>query len=105
MHQPAPAVFQALVDPTRRRILELLAGREHRVQELVGHFDVSFAAISVHLRTLREARLVARRREGRNQMYRLRPERLKQVHDWTAIYRKGWRGRFQRLHSLVEEEA
>lgn len=80
----------------------MLNVRERRVQELVDTFDISFGAVSQHLRVLREAGLVARRKEGRNRIYRLNARPLKRVHDWTAVYQKAWRGRFQRLRSRLE---
>jgi DNA-binding transcriptional ArsR family regulator len=101
--EPRQEVFDALVDPNRRRILQLLTAGERPVQELVDHFDLSFSAISQHLRVLREAGLVARRREGKSRLYALRPEPLRDLRDWTEIYERAWRGRLARLRSLVEE--
>lgn len=102
MTAPSADVFHAIADPSRRRILELLNVRERRVQELVDTFDISFGAVSQHLKVLRDAGLVARRKEGRNRIYRLNAAPLKDVHDWTAVYQKAWRGRFQRLRSHLE---
>lgn len=95
-------VFHAIADPNRRRILDLLRAGDRPVQELVHEVDISFGAVSQHLRTLREAGLVSRRKEGRQRIYRLRPEALKQVHDWTAVYARAWRGRFDRLRARLE---
>jgi DNA-binding transcriptional ArsR family regulator len=102
--EPRQEVFQAVVDPNRRQILQLLLSGERPVQDLVDHFDLSFSAISQHLRVLRKAGLVARRRDGRSQLYRVRPEPLKDLHDWTEVYQQAWRGRLDRLRSLVEED-
>jgi DNA-binding transcriptional ArsR family regulator len=99
-----PNVFQAIADPNRRRILELLRENERSVQELVSSFDITFGAISQHLKILREARLVTRRKEGRKRIYRLRAEPLKQVHDWTAVYEAAWRGRFRKLRKHLEKD-
>lgn len=96
---PEPDVFHAIADPTRRRILELLSEREQPVCDLVGAFDVTFGAVSQHLKILRDAGLVSRRKEGRQRVYRLEGEPLKRVHDWTAIYEKAWRGRFDELRT------
>ena len=104
MLEPRQEVFAAVVDPNRRRLLQLLMAGERPVQELVGHFDLSFSAVSQHLRVLREAGLVARRRDGKSQLYALRPEPLKDLHDWTAIYQKAWRGRLARLRALVDDD-
>jgi DNA-binding transcriptional ArsR family regulator len=97
-------VFQAIADPNRRRILELLREDEHSVQDLVSAFDVTFGAISQHLKILREAHLVTRRKEGRKRIYRLRAQPLKEVHDWTAVYEAAWRGRFHKLRKRVEND-
>ncbi|HKC13302.1 MAG TPA: metalloregulator ArsR/SmtB family transcription factor, partial [Vicinamibacteria bacterium] len=86
MLEPRQDVFDAVVDPNRRRILHFLTAGEHPVQELVDRFDLSFSAISQHLKVLRRAGLVGRRRRGRSQLYSLRPEPLKDLHDWTEIY-------------------
>lgn len=98
----APNVFYAIAEPNRRRILDLLNERERPVQELVSEVDISFAAVSQHLRTLREAGLVSRRKDGRRRIYSLRPEGLKQVHDWTAVYDEAWRGRLRKLRAHLE---
>ena len=68
--------FRALADPTRRAVLEYLAGRPHGVNELCEHFDVSRPAISKHLRVLRDARVVRERRSGRHRIYELNPAGL-----------------------------
>jgi len=102
MLEPRQEVFDAVADPNRRRILQILAEGERPVQDLVHHFDLSFSAISQHLKVLREAGLVGRRQAGRNRLYSLRPEPLKDLHDWTEIYDRAWRERLNRLRSLIE---
>jgi len=102
--EPRQEVFHAVVDPNRRRILQLLTAGARPVQDLVDHFDLSFSAISQHLKVLREAGLVARRREGKSRVYSLSPEPLKDLHDWTEIYQTAWRKRLARLRSLVKED-
>lgn len=97
-------VFQAIADPNRRKILQLLKKGERPVQELVGSFDVTFGAVSQHLKLLRQAGLVARRREGRKRVYRLNAYPLKQVHDWTAVYEEAWHGRFKKLRARLERD-
>jgi DNA-binding transcriptional ArsR family regulator len=74
--------FRAIADPTRRAVLEYLAGRPHGVNELVEHFDVTRPAISKHLRILREARVVRERRQGRNRIYELNPEGLSALREY-----------------------
>jgi DNA-binding transcriptional ArsR family regulator len=102
--EPRQEVFHAVVDPNRRRILHFLTAGERPVQDLVDRFDLSFSAISQHLKVLRMAGLVARRRQGRSQLYSLRPEPLKDLHDWTEIYQNAWRQHLGRLRSLLEED-
>ena len=92
-----PDVFHAIAEPKRRHILDLLLEGERPVQALVAEFDVSFAAISQHLRVLREAGLVARRIDGRKHVYSAEPEALDTVLEWTARYRPLWRKRLGRL--------
>jgi DNA-binding transcriptional ArsR family regulator len=102
--EPRQEVFHAVVDPNRRRILHLLQAGERPVQALVDRFDISFSAISQHLKILRRAGLVARRRQGKSQLYSLRPEPLRDLHEWTAIYESAWRDHLGRLRSLLEED-
>ena len=75
------AVFHAISDPTRRRILDLVAEGERPVGELVAAFRISQPAVSQHLKVLREAGLVAERRDGRQRRYRITPEPLREVAD------------------------
>jgi DNA-binding transcriptional ArsR family regulator len=100
---PVTDVYHAIADPRRRAILELLGDTERPVQAIVDRFDVSFAAISQHLKVLREAGLVVRRRDGRSQRYRATPSALKEVHDWTAQYQVFWRTRLNRLRTHLDE--
>jgi DNA-binding transcriptional ArsR family regulator len=77
--------YSALAEPTRRRILELLHGRERSVSELVERFTLTQPAVSKHLLVLREAGLVAVRRDGRRRVYALRPEGLEQIRAWLEL--------------------
>jgi DNA-binding transcriptional ArsR family regulator len=97
-------VFHAIADANRRKLLDLLADGDLPAQELARRFDISFAAVSQHLKVLHEAGLVKRRAEGRQRIYSLAPTRLREVDDWTARYRRFWRGRLRRLRSLLDEE-
>jgi DNA-binding transcriptional ArsR family regulator len=80
--------LEMLVDPTRRRILELLFQRERSVGELVARFTLTQPAISRHLGALRAAGLVTVRRDGRRRVYRLRAEPLAELLDWLEPYRQ-----------------
>ena len=95
-------VFRAIADPSRRRLLDLLREREMPAQELASHFDMSFPAVSQHLSVLLEARLVTRRSDGRQRVYRARPRGLRGVHEWTAKYRRFWSGRLRQLDEYLD---
>jgi DNA-binding transcriptional ArsR family regulator len=96
------AVFAAIADPGRRRLLDLLAAGDAAAQELADHFEVSFAAVSQHLKVLLDAGLVTRRALGRNRIYSLSPERLRVVDEWTARYRRFWQSRLRRLGEYLD---
>ncbi|HKV55895.1 MAG TPA: metalloregulator ArsR/SmtB family transcription factor [Candidatus Binataceae bacterium] len=97
-------VFHAIADPNRRRLLDLLAAGASPAQELAGRFDISFAAVSQHLRVLLEAGLVTRRAAGRQRIYTLAPARLRAVDQWTANYRRFWQSRLTRLGEYLDSE-
>ena len=98
-------VYQAIADPNRRKLLDLLTDKEHSVQELMPHFDVTLGAISQHLKVLLESRLVVRRKEGRFRFYRAQPRHLEEVHDWTRRYEKFWESRLDRLGDYLDEHS
>lgn len=97
------AVFDALADPTRRAILDMLAGEERTSGEVADRFDVSRPAISRHLRVLLDAGLVERRTEAQWRIYRLNPEALREADRWMAKYRTFWAARMHELKRFVEE--
>jgi DNA-binding transcriptional ArsR family regulator len=92
----------ALGDPTRRRLVALLAQGEAAAGELAGRFPVSRPAISRHLRVLREAGLVTCREQGRRRLYALDPRPLRELDEWLEPYRDLWA---QRLDALDTEIA
>ena len=96
-------LFHAIADPNRRRLLDLLAEGDSPAQDLAARFEISFAAISQHLKVLREAGLVTSRAEGRQRIYRLTPERLRVVEEWTTRYRRFWQGRLKHLRVYLDE--
>jgi DNA-binding transcriptional ArsR family regulator len=100
----ASDVFQAIADPTRRRILDLLSGGEQPVAELAGEFPVTLSAISQHMRVLREAGLVAVRRVGRERLYRLNAEALRDVAAWVGHYERFWGEKLAALGEQLEED-
>ena len=86
-------VLTALADPTRRRIVEMLAQRELSAGEIAGRFEVSAPAISQHLKVLRDAQLVRVRAEAQRRIYELDPAGLSELHAWLGTIRQSWRGR------------
>jgi DNA-binding transcriptional ArsR family regulator len=96
-------IFRALGDPTRRAVYERLIAREETVSALTARFRVSQPAISQHLKALREAGLVAVRREGREAHYSAGPAGLKPLFDWIAHYEKFWRSRGEKLEAALKE--
>jgi DNA-binding transcriptional ArsR family regulator len=97
-------VYQAIADPTRRRILDLLAEAERPVTDLAAPFAISRPAVSQHLRVLREAGLVAEHRAGRQRLYHLQPAPLQDVDGWLSSYRRFWRARLQALAEYLDVE-
>ena len=97
-------VFRALADPTRRAILSLLRQGSQPVGSIAHDFPISRPAISKHLRILREAELVSEIKVGRNRLYELNAEPLKNVDDWLAHYRHMWQHQLRNLKRFVEEK-
>ncbi len=95
--------FNAVAEPRRRQILDVLAGGERRVNDLVTLVDLPQPQVSKHLRVLREVGLVDVRSEGRERIYRLDASSLKPIHDWVKDYERMWSDRFDALEQVVEE--
>ncbi|MGC9665248.1 ArsR/SmtB family transcription factor [Planosporangium sp. 12N6] len=95
--------FNAVAEPRRRQILDLLSGRELAVNDLVTLLGLAQPLVSKHLRVLREVGLVDVRDEGRNRMYRLNPEPLRPIHDWVTKYERLWSERFDRMDAVLAE--
>ena len=91
------AAFAALADPTRRAIVEQLAGGEATVLELAAPFQISLPAISRHLKVLERAGLISRGRDAQKRPCRLEPDALVHVAAWTEHTRAAWEARFDRL--------
>src|SRR2546427_4733054 len=96
-------IFQALADPSRRAIFECLTRGEAAVKDLTARFVISQPAVSQHLATLRGARLVSERRDGRLVYYRVEPNGLRPLIDWIAHYQALWLERLDRLQALLKE--
>ncbi len=95
--------LEALADPTRRQIVELLAERERSAGEIAAHFSVSRPAVSQHLRVLRERGLVRAREEAQRRLYSLDPGPLAELDAWLARYRSFWAGRLDALDTELRQ--
>lgn len=91
------AVLEVIAEPTRRRILDAVRGRERSVNELVQQVGMHQPGVSRHLKVLRDAGLVEVRRDAQRRLYRLRPEPLKELDAWLEPYRAEWAGRLDSL--------
>jgi DNA-binding transcriptional ArsR family regulator len=97
-------VFNAIAEPRRRAILDLLRVGERSVSDLVTALRMEQPAVSKHLRVLKEVGLVIARRVGRRRLYRLDAEELKTVHDWTRAYERFWAGQLDRVKASAERK-
>ncbi|GAA4258052.1 ArsR/SmtB family transcription factor [Dactylosporangium darangshiense] len=95
--------FNAVAEPRRREILDLLAGGERAVNDLVRVLGLTQPQVSKHLRVLREVDLVRVRDDGRERIYRLNAAPLKGIHDWLAGYERMWNARFDLMDAVIEE--
>jgi DNA-binding transcriptional ArsR family regulator len=95
--------FNAVAEPRRRQILDILASGELPVNDLVTLLGVAQPQVSKHLKVLKEVGLVDVRDSGRERLYRINGRPLKPIHDWVSNYRAAWEERFQALDSLLEE--
>ncbi len=103
-HKRRVAVFRAIADPTRRRILGLLRGRSYAVGEIASHFHSSRPAISKHLRLLRQVGLVTVKNEGTARICHLNAAPLRVVDNWLRDYQALWNESLHSLKRYVEEE-
>ena len=96
--------FGSLADPTRRDMLRRVTERELSVGELAASYQLTFAAVSKHLKILERARLVVKRRQGKQQLVTAAPEALKDVTDYLRQYQVLWEKRFDALDRLLAQE-
>jgi DNA-binding transcriptional ArsR family regulator len=97
-------VFQALADPTRRRIVEALRFGERQVNDIVAQAGIHQSGVSRHLRILREAGFVSTRPDGQRRIYSLRPEPFRELDKWLAQYRELWGARLDRFGDALEKK-
>lgn len=95
--------FNAVAEPRRREILDLLAAGERPVNDLVELTGLGQPQVSKHLRVLREVGVVEAREEGRKRLYRVNGEALRPIFDWVSRYQRFWEERFERLDDVLEE--
>ncbi len=96
-------VFQAIADPTRRAILDLLAAQPLTLNGVAEHFEISRPAIAKHIRILSECGLVAIRKRGRERYCEVQLDKLNEVSTWVEQYRATWEQRFDRLGETLDE--
>ena len=96
------SALEALSDPTRRQIVELLADGERNAGEIAGHFATSRPAVSRHLRVLREHGLVQARQDGQQRVYSLDPAPLAELDEWLTRYRSFWTNRLDALDTQIK---
>ena len=94
--------FNAVAEPRRRQILDVLAGGERPVNDLVEAVGLAQPQVSKHLRVLREVGAVAVREDGRRRLYRVNGEALRPIHDWVQAYEQLWSDRFDRLDAVLD---
>jgi DNA-binding transcriptional ArsR family regulator len=95
--------FNAVAEPRRRELLDVLATGERSVGEIVRALGLAQPQVSKHLRVLREVGAVEVREQGRQRVYRLNGQALRPIHDWVKNYEDLWSERFEQLDSVLEE--
>jgi len=94
--------FNAVAEPKRRKILEVLGPAERSVSELVELLGWPQPMVSKHLGVLKKVGLVRERREGRQRLYRVEMEKLKPIHDWVTPFEQYWTERYERLDEVLQ---
>jgi DNA-binding transcriptional ArsR family regulator len=97
-------VFEALADPTRRRIMEALRAGEQPVGDVVERAGIHQSGVSRHLRILHESGFVQVRPDGQRRLYSLRPEPFAELERWLAQYRRLWDARLDRFGAALEKK-
>lgn len=97
-------VFQAIADPTRREIIDLLAGQSLPVNDVADRFEISRPAISKHIKILNECGLVIIQKKGRQRYCRADVRKLKKVSDWANRYQKFWSQKLDALEAALAED-
>ena len=95
--------FNAVAEPKRRKVLEVIGTDELSVNEIVERLGWNQPVVSKHLGVLKQVGLVSERRVGRQRMYRVNAEQLKPIYDWVSSFERYWSDRFERLDEVLEE--
>ena len=98
-------VFQAIADPTRRKLLELLAEGQLSIASLSSHFTMSRTAVTKHLGILELVGLVSSQKVGREKLYRLEAKPLQTLKQWLEFYEQFWDDKLEKLKMIAEEDA
>ncbi len=101
---PLDTIFGSLADPTRRDILSRLQDGQLNISEVAEPYDMSLAAVSKHLKILEKAKLIMKRRQGKQQIVTLEPRAMMQATNYLKQYEQLWNERFDRLEQLLNEE-
>ena len=96
--------FNAIAEPRRRHILELIAGEERSVGEISDALGLAQPSVTKHLQVLRDVSLVTVRRDGRRTLFRTNADTLRTIHDWCAMFSRHWRGQLGRIKAHAEEK-
>jgi len=97
-------VFQAIADPTRRKIINLVAGQPMNLNAIAENFDVSRQAISLHIKILQECGLVVVKKQGRDRYCEVRLEKLGEVSEWIEQYRAFWNRKLDSLELFLADQ-
>ncbi len=97
-------IFGSLADPTRRDILRRVANKELSISEIAKPYDLTFSAVSKHLKVLENAHLVMKRRRGKEHLVRVVPQTIDEADKYLRQYQKMWEDRFDKLEILLKEE-
>ena len=95
--------FNAVAEPKRRQVLDLLGARELSVNQMVRKLGWTQPMVSKHLAVLKKVGLVRERRDGRQRLYRVNMEKLKPIHDWVTSYERYWTESFDRLDEVLQD--
>jgi DNA-binding transcriptional ArsR family regulator len=101
---PLDSIFGALADPTRRDILRRVSGDELSVGAIAEPYDLTFAAVSKHLKVLEKAKLIMKKRRGKEQMVQLAPGALAEADEYLEFYRQLWEQRLDSLEDYLKQE-